>query len=889
MSDLLSRLAAALAGRYLLHRELGRGGMATVYLAQDVRHDRPVALKVLHPELAATLGPDRFLREIKLAARLQHPHILSVHDSGETASYLWFTMPYVAGESLRERLRREKQLPVEEALRITAEAARALDYAHREGVIHRDVKPENILLTKDGDTLVADFGIARALSTTDDRLTETGLMVGTPAYMSPEQATGERELDCRTDIYSLGVVLYEMLAGEPPYTGPSAQAVLAKHFTGAVPRVRQARPAVSAAVEQALEKALAPVPADRFQSAAEFARALPTSSGAVPASTLTSPAPQATVTTRPTAPRRVPLAALTLGLGVLIGLGVLFAWRRTHSDQETSLAGGKVLAVLPFENQGAAQDEYFADGVTDAVRGKLAAVPGVQVIAGGSSAPYKKTSKPPEQVARELGARYLLTGTVRWDKDAGGASRVLVSPELVEVAVGRMPQTRWQQPFDAAFQDVFQLQADIAGRVAQALDVAIGGPERQALAAKPTGDSAAYDHFLRGNVYFERGSTEPDLRSAEGFYQKAVALDSTFALAYAQLSLTHDQLYWFYYDRTPERLAKQKEAADRAVRLRPDLAEAHLALGFYYYHARLDYDRALDEFEAARKRQPSNGKVYFGMGAVHRRQDKWSEAAADIKHSVELNPRSAPDLTELALTLIALRTYAEAEPYLTRAIEISPDPQAYFYKSLLYLLWRGDTVSAAKAVREAIDKLGAGPVIRRSTAGPLLLSNPWLRHELLDSTSAHLPREAFGSDTARYHYWHAQVASYQGRPEIARVFLDSARVILEAQAAGQPDDPGFHRGLGLIYAELGRRSDARREGERAVALRPRSKDAFANVGNRTDLARILTQIGDVDAAIDHLAYLVSVPSYVSVPLLRVDHTWDPLRGNPRFERLLATK
>ncbi|HEX5962524.1 MAG TPA: tetratricopeptide repeat protein, partial [Gemmatimonadales bacterium] len=616
---------------------------------------------------------------------------------------------------------------------------------------------------------------------------------------------------------------------------------------------------------------------------------LPTSPVTAQASTITGEAPPATVTTRPAASRRVPPAVLTLGLGLLIGLGVLFAWRRTHSNEDAGWASGKVLAVLPFENQGAAQDEYFADGVTDAVRGKLAAVPGVQVIAGGSSAPYKKTNKPPEQVARELGAQYLLTGTVRWDKGAGGVSRVLVSPELVEVAVGRIPQTRWQQPFDAAFQDVFQLQADIAGRVAQALDVAIGGAERQALATKPTGDSAAYDYFLRGNVYFERGLAEPDLRAAEGFYQKAVALDSTFALAYAQISLTHDQLYWFYYDHTPERLAKQKAAAERAVRLRPDLAEGHLALGFYYYHALLDYDRALDEFEAARKRQPSNGKVYFGMGAVHRRQDKWPEALADIKKSVELNPRSVVDLTELAGTFMTLRTYAEAEPYLTRAIEVSPDLQAYFYKSLLYVLWRSDTISAAKVVREAIDKLGAGPVIRRFTAGTLIHNNSWLRDELLDSASAHLPREAFGSDTARYHYWHAQVASYQGRPEIARLFLDSARVILEAQAAGQPDDPGFHRVLGQIYAELGRGDDARREAERAVALRPRSKDALANTGARTDLARTLAKIGDVDAAIDQLAYLLSVPSNVSVPLLRVDHTWDPLRGNPRFERLLATK
>ncbi|MGH7512508.1 MAG: serine/threonine-protein kinase, partial [Gemmatimonadales bacterium] len=225
-------LADALRDRYVLDRELGRGGMATVYLAQDLRHDRPVALKVLHPDLAQTLGPERFQREIRLAARLQHPHILTVLDSGEAAGRLWFTMPFVEGESLRGRLTREKQLPLDAALRIATEAARALEYAHKHGVVHRDIKPENILLTADGSTLVADFGIARALAAQEgDRLTETGLAIGTPAYMSPEQAAGDKAIDARTDIYSLGAVLYEMLAGEPPFTGPTAQAIVARVMT----------------------------------------------------------------------------------------------------------------------------------------------------------------------------------------------------------------------------------------------------------------------------------------------------------------------------------------------------------------------------------------------------------------------------------------------------------------------------------------------------------------------------------------------------------------------------------------------------------------------------------------------------------------------------------
>ena len=267
MPELPSQLAQNLSDRYRLDRELGRGGMATVYLAQDLKHDRPVALKVLHQELAALLGPERFQREIKLAARLQHPHILTVHDSGEAAGQLWFTMPFVEGQSLRHRLTREKQLPVEDAVRITREAALALEYAHQHGVIHRDIKPENILLTNDGSTLVADFGIARAIAS-GDQLTQTGMAVGTPAYMSPEQASGEKELDARSDIYALGAVLYEMLAGEPAFTGPTPQAVLMRAMTERPRLLNATRAGVPPALDAVIARAMALTPADRFPTMA---------------------------------------------------------------------------------------------------------------------------------------------------------------------------------------------------------------------------------------------------------------------------------------------------------------------------------------------------------------------------------------------------------------------------------------------------------------------------------------------------------------------------------------------------------------------------------------------------------------------------------------------
>jgi serine/threonine protein kinase len=275
-------LADSLRSRYTLERELGRGGMSRVYLARDLKHDRPVALKVLHPDLAATLGPERFLREVHLTASLQHPHILPVHDSGEAGGHLWYTMPYVDGESLRERLNREKQLPLEDTLQIARNVLAALAYAHSRGVVHRDIKPENVLLEA-GEAVVADFGIARAISAAGgEHLTQTGMAVGTPAYMSPEQAAGGNELDGRSDLYSVGCVLYEMLAGEAPYTGPTPQAILAKRVLEPVPHLRTLRESVPEALEQVVTKALAKTPADRFQTAAQFGRAL---AAAVSAST----------------------------------------------------------------------------------------------------------------------------------------------------------------------------------------------------------------------------------------------------------------------------------------------------------------------------------------------------------------------------------------------------------------------------------------------------------------------------------------------------------------------------------------------------------------------------------------------------------------------------
>ncbi|MFL5516417.1 MAG: protein kinase domain-containing protein, partial [Gemmatimonadales bacterium] len=687
--------------------------MSRVFLAHEAALGRKVVVKVLRPELAEALSAERFKREVKLAARLQHPHILTVLDSGEVPvpgapALLWFTMPFIRGESLRDRLRRETQLPVEDALRIARESADALEYAHQEGIIHRDIKPENILLAG-SHALVADFGIARALRSSDEeKLTETGMAVGTPAYMSPEQASGQRDLDARTDIYSLGIVLYEMLAGETPFAAPTAQATIARRFMETPRPVRQVRDAVPEAVEQAVQKALARTAADRFSSAAQFAAALQAGAAAPPppAMVMTSSAPPTPlsrempgVPARPL-PRGAPVLALTLVLGILIGLGVLFAWRRSHAGAE-ELAGQRRIAVLPFQNLGDSTTEYFADGVTDAVRGKLSAVPGLQVIASSSSNEYKHTSKPLPDLARELGTDYLLIARIRWAKSADGSSRVEVSPELVDVSPGHPPTTTWQQPFEAGMTDVFRVQGEIASQVASALNVALGAGQKETLTERPTQNLAAYDAFLKGDA--SQGLVlvnPPTLRSAITYYEQAVALDSTFAEAWSRVSLAQSN-YYFAVTPTPASAEAAKRAADKAMALAPGRPESQYALANYYQSVLQDNPRTLVAAEEGLKAAPDNVDLLTLAALAQQSLGHWDEAGKYLKRAQSLDPRSITTARRLSQSLIRLRRYPEALAAAEAGLAVAPTNLDLLENKAMVYLAQGDLAGARAVIHAA--------------------------------------------------------------------------------------------------------------------------------------------------------------------------------------------
>jgi eukaryotic-like serine/threonine-protein kinase len=623
-SDQIERLGTALAGRYTVERELGRGGMATVYLGDDLKHHRKVAIKVLLPELGSLLGPDRFSREIQVAAGLNHPHILPLYDSGEISEaagqpgsgagrLLWFTMPYVRGESLRQKLSRERQLPIDQALRLTSQVASALDHAHAHGLIHRDIKPENILL-HEGEAMVTDFGIALNSGAAGqrgggaaDRLTGTGISLGTPQYMSPEQSTGERTLDARSDVYSLGCVLYEMLAGEPPYTGASAQALIAKRFTDPVPRVRRLRATVPVAVEQALLKALAIAPADRFPTAAAFMEAL------------TAPA----------------------------------------ADQQRDPS----VAVLPFRNLSAdPENEFFADGVTEDVIAQLSKIRALKVISRTSVMQFKNR----EQSLREIGATLevatLLEGSVR-----RAGNRVRIVAQLIDAEADRH---LWSETYDRQLTDIFAIQTDVALQIASSLEAELSHDERTRIHRKPTSDVRAYQFYLQGRHHYFRYTGESIQKGIE-YFRKAIAVDPDYALAHTGLAFAYAELAAGEGGsalRPDEAYLEAKQAITRALALDGQLGEAHSVLALLKFTHDFDWAGAEREFKLALQLSPGAADIYDHYGWLCGALERWDEALALVTRAQELDP--LVHRADVANTLLRAGRYQEGLEAALRCVEI---------------------------------------------------------------------------------------------------------------------------------------------------------------------------------------------------------------------------
>ncbi|HJR64262.1 MAG TPA: protein kinase [Gemmatimonadaceae bacterium] len=649
MAETTSLLAEALADRYTVERELGRGGMATVYLAEERKHGRKVAIKVLKDELAASLGTERFLREIGIAARLSHPHIVPLIDSGVADGLLYYVSPYVSGGSLRDRLVREGQLPVKDALRIAQEVGAGLDFAHRNGFVHRDVKPENILFA-DGHAVLADFGIARAAKASGPELvTDVGLVVGTPEYMSPEQASGEQVIGPASDTYSLACVLYEMLAGEPPFTG-APRTTMAKQAIETPRPLRAIRPDVPPTVERAVNRALSKDPRQRFANVAEFTTAAMDEDLRV---------------------RRAPVAAK------------------------------RNVAVLPFVNASPdPENEYLSDGITDELIDALTKVEGLRVASRTSVFALKGKAQDVRAIGALLGAAEVLEGTVRKSGD-----RLRITAQLSSTDDGRL---LWSQRFDRQLDDVFAIQDEIARTIVDTLRATSFADLAEPVPRRYTESVEAYGLYLKGRYAWNK-RTQEGVNEAIQYFEQAIALDPQYALAYTGLADSYALHVDYRSVPVTEGLERAKAYARKALELDETLSEAHASLAWCLFIYDWEWEAAARAFRRAIEHNPRYAMAHQWYSMLVASQGKVDEALVEAHTAQELDPASVSVRRTLGWAYFYARRYERAADHLAQAVAMNPTAEESYRVLGLTLAMQESFGEAERVLREALTLPGAGP------------------------------------------------------------------------------------------------------------------------------------------------------------------------------------
>jgi serine/threonine-protein kinase len=876
LADVIDRLTAALAGRYRVERELGAGGMATVYLAHDVRHDRKVAVKVLRQDLAASLGAERFHREIRIAAALQHPHILPLYDSGDAGGLLFYVMPYVEGTSLRQKLLREGELPITDAVRILRDVADALAAAHQAGVVHRDLKPENVMLSG-RHALVTDFGVAKAVSESTGRqsLTTLGVALGTPAYMAPEQATADPNLDHRADLYAFGVMAYELLAGRPPFTGMSPQEVLAAHVTSAAEPVTRHRAAVPPMLSSLVMRCLEKRPADRWQSAEELIpqleAVLTPSGGMAP----TAAQPAAALARSPRTTWLVAGATLVL----LVAIGAVALRARGGTGSSTS---DHSIAVLPFESIDAdSASESFILGVHGEIVTQLSKVPTMQVASRSSSRGYLGTRKTPREIAGELGVNTLLTGSVQ---RASGQVRFQVA--LDDASTGRQI---WAESYNRSLtaENLFAIQGDVARQVANALSIRLSEANVAELSTPPTKNLAALDLYHAAEAgWFNRGNATTDTQTVRAL-ERAVALDSSFMRAWVLLAQARS---WQLRSGIEFDTLPAWRAVQRAVALAPGSLDARLAAAYYHYYARADYQRALADLEEADRLLPNSSEIINAIGLLQRRLGRWDDALASFTRASTLDRRSLEVWYAIGETNEFLGRSRDALAAYDYGVAISASNVRIVTGRTTALLSLGDTAGARTYI-ENVRNIVTGPAARTLTS-----VTAWLNRDLRAQIAAtEQASRGFSSTSQQRDAWLAVLHRVAGNSAAARAYADTAEAQADSairSARRRAGDPFGMRAI--VEANLAIALAAAGDTGRAIAL---VDSAFARFNPSVDapdgahmkryVALVYALVGTRQQAIDKLRIALEVPRSMSPTDLRYELLFDRLRGYPEFQALVA--
>ncbi len=862
-------ISGQIISHYRITEKLGSGGMGEIYKAEDIKLKRTVALKFLPASFSSDEeSKKRLIHEAQAASSLDHPNICTIYEIGETDDELLFiSMALYDGETLKDKIAKGP-IVIDEAIKITLQICEGLEKAHKNEIIHRDIKPANIFITNDGIVKILDFGLAKSKGQT--QLTQMGSTVGTVDYMSPEQATGS-VIDKRTDIWSLGVMFYEMITGQRPFAGEYEQAVIYS-ILNTEPDLSNVSNDLASIINRSVNKTAE----QRYQSAEEMKLDL---------ESIRDGSKTKTSTQRYPLPIRLPkinLRTKIMAAAVLvIGLALVVYFNMTKSNAiVTSTPERKMIVVLPFENLGSPDDDYFAEGVRNEISNKLSSIASIGVISRNSAERYAKSNKTTKEIGKELNVDYILEGTIQWAKSKDRESRIRIIPQLIRVSDD---VSIWSDSFDKVIKDIFNIQSEIAENVVEKLGIKLH-PGQKVTGPPPTNNLEAYDYYLKALKIQYGFSSGANIKFCIKLYEQAIKLDPYFAVAHAQLAIAYNGLFKWYWDRDSLNLKKASVHFQKAKELNPDIAEIHLAQFFYYAWFTKDCERVFEELKRTLEIQPNNAEALIHISGFYRKEGKIVLSNQCVEKALQLDPLNARNFWMVTLDYNNKRDYVNAEKYLKKAIELSPNSSELFVNlAQNYLNWKGSTKLARQTIRNIKDD-----EYLEGTYNIIIYLNILDRNFTEALKQLNNSKTQFENNYSNYipnSYMMGLIYKYMGERELSKKYFDSSTVQLLKILKMKPGDNRLHFALSKSYAGLGNLKGAINEVNRGIEL-VSCIDGNSNFIRSSSLAPVYILAGDFDNALKQINYLLTNPTGFSVNILKLDPLYDPLRKLPGYKTII---